>query len=523
MFETKRLLKVPENRKVRNDLRKAVRLHFAENKVLPPSNLETLEIHAEKILSKLNLNSEFLDFTIVLAGNEIWRETVASVPFNRRLLLLPQCLKSQLSCKAEIDELGLICAGCGSCKIDSILSRAEELGYSTLVAEGTTVAIGLVEEGSIDAVIGVSCMSVLQKSFEPVTQAAVPAIGIPLLYEGCVETTADYDWLFSEMELFAENEKIRPISVSLIKNDVLNYFTGENLQKHFNSESVTAKLAAKMMGMGGHRMRPLLSVLAYQSYTKDFSEKVQESLSVIIECFHKASLIHDDIEDDEDERYGQPTIHRTEGIPVAINVGDYLIGKGYMMLANNSVNAEIISKCLKVVAASHTRLSEGQGDDIRLYKNIFNLSVDDITGIFSQKTGEAVKVALLTGAICGNAPEIDLTHLKAFSEFFGIAYQIRDDLNEYREENDLKNAFDFPFLLVLLNLELKGSGISLKDLIHGYKLNGLAKEFEKFEIEKKAETWLDQFLQKCYQELDQLLNLKLRLSLYAVMGKVFKK
>lgn len=127
---------------------------------------------------------------------------VAATPFDRRLLLLPQCLKNTQSCQAELDSLGLICAGCKGCQIDSVLNKAEALGYTTLVAEGTTVAVGLVEEGAIDAVIGVSCMPVLQRSFEPVSRAAVPVLGLPLLYDGCENTNVDYGWLFEEMHHF---------------------------------------------------------------------------------------------------------------------------------------------------------------------------------------------------------------------------------------------------------------------------------------------------------------------------------
>jgi geranylgeranyl diphosphate synthase, type II len=116
---------------------------------------------------------------MVLLGNEIWRETVMATPFNRRLLLLPQCLRNDSQCQGVFDELGLNLFRLPGLPNRFYFNKAEKLGYTTLVAEGTTVAIGLVEEGAIDAVIGVSCMSVLQRSFKPVTRAALPGIGIP--------------------------------------------------------------------------------------------------------------------------------------------------------------------------------------------------------------------------------------------------------------------------------------------------------------------------------------------------------
>jgi len=269
MVKRKIILKVPKNRSLREMLRKEVAMYVSVHKILPPSNMETLENESKRLLTKLNQNNEYLDFTMVLFGNEIWRDVVAATPFHRRLLLLPQCLRNNLQCKGVFDDMGLVCAGCKSCQLDHILEKAEQLGYATLVAEGTTVAIGLVEEGSIDAVIGVSCMPVLQNSFEPVTRAAVPAIGLPLLHDGCENTSLDYGWLFSEMEQFNENREISPLSVSQIKNQVSEYFSEENLKKYFPKNTETEKLALKTMALGGQRMRPLLALLAYQSYSEN--------------------------------------------------------------------------------------------------------------------------------------------------------------------------------------------------------------------------------------------------------------
>lgn len=522
MAAKKRILKVPKDKQIRDLLRKEVAVFAAENKILPPASFDVLENYAKEILNKLGVDEEFIDFTIVMLGNETWRDVVNATPFHRRLLLLPQCLRNNLQCKGVFDELGLLCSGCKGCQIDDILGKAEELGYSTLVAEGTTVAIGLVEEGSIDAVIGVSCMPVLQNSFEPVSKAAVPVIGLPLLYDGCTNTSLDYDWLFSEIEQTSEISELRPLSVSMIKNQLDKYFEEESLKKFFPGTTVTEKLALKTMALGGHRMRPQLSLLAYQSYSEMILEDAQSALAIIIECFHKASLVHDDIQDDEDFRYEQPALHISEGIPVAINIGDYLIGKGYQILANISCDPVVKAQCLQVVAASHISLSEGQGADIRLHENIAQKSVDEVLKIFEQKTGEAVKVALLMGAIAGNASESELKILSDFSEYFGIAYQIRDDLNELRETNELKHAFDFPFLLTLLNQSINGHSPTFTEIIHTDDLSILLENFEKYQIEIAADKYLENYVSKCYKELDKLQNQKLRLSLYSVVGKVFK-
>lgn len=522
MKATKQLQKVPRDKKLRELLRNESARVVANSRMLPPSGMEILENIAKQIIERVKVSTEYLHFTMILLGNEIWREVVSATPFQRRLLLLPQCLRNNLQCKGVFDEMGLLCAGCKSCQLDNILSKAEQLGYATLVAEGTTVAIGLVEEGSIDAVIGVSCMPVLQNSFAPVTRAAVPAIGLPLLFDGCENTSLDYGWLFTEIEQLSGNNAFSPLSVSLLKNKVNEYFTPESLTAFFPGNSETEIHARNMMAMGGQRMRPLLTVLAYQSYAAEINEKIQVSLAMVIECFHKASLLHDDIQDNAEVRYEKPTLHKTDGIPVAINVGDYLVGKGYHILSQSQCDPVVHARCLGVVSASHLKLSEGQGADILLQKNITNTSVESMLRIFEQKTGEAVKVALMTGAIAGNAPDKDIEHLSKFSEWFGIAYQIRDDLNEFRGESERKYPFDFPFLLALLNQSMNGESLKFPEMLVNDNFEILLENLVKFKAEEKAGQYLQQYVANCYAELDELQNPKIRLSLYGIMGKVFK-
>ena len=132
------ILQVPEKALTRNRLRKAARELVARKGIVPPVNFEFIWQMADEVIAQTETDNSFREFAVVVCGNEIWRPIVAATPYNRRLLLLPQCLKNNSACHAEIDELGLICAGCQSCQIDAILQKAEALGYATLVAEGTT-------------------------------------------------------------------------------------------------------------------------------------------------------------------------------------------------------------------------------------------------------------------------------------------------------------------------------------------------------------------------------------------------
>ncbi|MDP2335503.1 MAG: polyprenyl synthetase family protein [Bacteroidota bacterium] len=517
------ILVVPEQALTRNRLRKVARELVAERGILPPASFSLISQLAEEVIGRTDTDSQFTEFAMVVCGNEIWRQVVAATPYNRRLLLLPQCLKNNSSCNAAIDQLGLICAGCQSCQIDSILQKAESLGYATLVAEGTTVAVSLVLDGSIDAVIGVSCMSVLQKSFEPVSRAAVPVIGIPLLFEGCAETDVDNRWLNDELIAFQENERFRTLSVSVLKEKVRLFFSEETLAEIFGpADDQTCQLAIQSMLNGGQRIRPLLTALAYSAYTSRISEEILSSLSIVVECFHKASLIHDDVEDNDDFRYDTETIHKLNGTAVAINTGDFLLGKGYEMLGKLPLEPVKLAACYQLVSNGHVALSMGQGADLLASSHHTILSLDQQLQIFERKTGSAIRVALLLGAVAADAPESDRTILKTFSGYFGMAYQIKDDLDEFRDANEHTQPVDYPLLLSLL--AQNSDETSLKILRQLYSENDrlqITSLIHEKEIDHKAEQLLHEFTNKAYRELDKLENLKMKLSLYTVLGKIF--
>jgi geranylgeranyl diphosphate synthase type II len=510
------ILTVPQDRALRNKLLHEVRMLVQKVKVQPPVPFEQMEQLAMDLLKKLGVSEEYINFTIILLGNESWHEIVEATPFNRRLLLLPQCLRNNESCKGVFDELGLNCAACKACPVDDILVKAENLGYATLVAEGTTVAIGLVEEGAIDAVIGVSCMPVLQKSFEKVTNAAVPVIGIPLMFDGCVNTKVDLDWLNDEIGVHEPNTQMQPISISGLNNQIQDFFEGELLDAYFNSKNETQKIAKEYVQIGGQRMRPLIAALCYTAYANVPTDEVLYPLLLVIECFHKASLIHDDIEDHAEMRYNQPTAHKKYGTAMAINIGDYLIGKGYHILAQLPVESQLMAKGLKRVSQSHLTLTEGQGADI-LYNegHYVQHGTEEIIQIFKDKTGEAIKVALLLGAIFGKADETELEILTHFSDLFGVSYQIRDDLNEFRAKENGEKISDFPFLSALL---YGAEGESDNNEMSRFRRVVLERG-----LDEKADGILSNYVQLCYNELDKLSNSKLRLSLYSVLGKIFRQ
>ena len=150
-----------------------------------------------------------------LLTNEFWREQVAAIPFNRRLLLLPHCLKNAEGCPADYDEFGLDCRKCGACSVADFKTKAEDLGYKVLVSEGTPIVLKIIVTGHVDAIVGVACLNVLEKAFDKILLAGIPCVAAPLLSSNCRSTSVDDDWVSELIDLHTaaagdEDEDLRP-------------------------------------------------------------------------------------------------------------------------------------------------------------------------------------------------------------------------------------------------------------------------------------------------------------------------
>ena len=142
--------------------------------------------------------------------------------------------------------------------------------------------------------------------------------------------------------------------------------------------AATEALAYDFLAKGGKYSRPFITLAVYDALTggkgtlphgdqhiAGFSDSIRRA-AASIETFHKASLVHDDIEDDDPFRYGDETLHRKYGTPTAINVGDFLIGMGYRLVCRETRNlgADAVADILSCLAEAHTKLSEGQGAEL---------------------------------------------------------------------------------------------------------------------------------------------------------------
>ena len=437
---------IPPTKPERDRLLRAIEGYVRETKPVPPLTLDELRAHSEHVARLAGTDGKYRDYVSVLVNNAAWSETLARIPFGRRLLLLPQCLRDRERCSADIDEFGLVCKRCGLCEIHRLQREAERLGYVVLVAEGTVVVTSLIESRKIEGVVGVSCLEGLERVFPFVEAAAIPSIAIPLLQNGCANTSLDLDWVWDALHLTSD-DRTRRLDLDALRATVDSWFTPDGLDAAMGvARTETERIARAWLAKSGKRWRPFLAVCAFQALQEAPEAPLPDGLrqiAVAVECFHKASLVHDDIEDGDALRYGDKTLHEEYGIPIALNVGDFLLGEGYRMIAECDGLPAGKAEMLRAATGGHRTLCLGQGEELSWRRRPEPLSTVHVLDIFRQKTAPAFEVALRLGVIYaqGNGGLWDV--LNECSDALGIAYQIRDDLEDFevpRSQAPLGNA-----------------------------------------------------------------------------------
>jgi geranylgeranyl diphosphate synthase, type II len=230
------------------------------------------------------------------------------------------------------------------------------------------------------------------------------------------------------------DDKTYRLDLDGIRREVQGWFEAASLDRLMGPPAdETGRIAREWMMKAGKRWRPFLTACAFQALRENPNDPFDDTLrqaAVAVECFHKASLIHDDIEDADQTRYGEAALHETYGQAVALNVGDYLLGEGYRLLATLDAPAEAKVEMLRAAAEGHRTLTEGQGMELvwaRAPKTLTSLQVLDI---FRRKTAPAFEVALRVGGALAGASDDVRDVFARYSEALGIAYQIRDDLDD---------------------------------------------------------------------------------------------
>lgn len=181
---------------------------------------------------------------------------------------------------------------------------------------------------------------------------------------------------------------------------------------------------------GGKMMRPSLCIATARAFGANLEEALGSAIA--IELMHNALLIHDDIEDESEERRGRPTLHLLHGVPLAINAGDLLSLLSLRPLMDNisMLGPELALRILEETDLMARETAEGQAMELGWrQENSTALSTTDYLEMVLKKTCWLATIyPIRVGALIGTRGQADPDAFFRFGFFLGASFQIQDDL-----------------------------------------------------------------------------------------------
>lgn len=178
----------------------------------------------------------------------------------------------------------------------------------------------------------------------------------------------------------------------------------------------------------GKRFRPTLCLLVYNALSGVYDKALPAAAA--IELIHNFSLIHDDIEDMDEERRHKPTVWKLWGISQAINVGDgmhVLANLAALRMADLGVTSEKVVEVLRILNETIITLCEGQYLDMS-FEDRLNITIDMYLDMIRRKTAALVEASAWIGATLATKDEAKINNFRGFGRNIGLAFQIIDDI-----------------------------------------------------------------------------------------------
>ena len=459
-----------------------------------------LRQQAALLVGRAGGSQDHVGWMMVTLVSEYWRGRLAALPSGRKLLLLPDCPL----CAGDDHEAAGVPGTCGpGCGIATIWAAARDSGWAVEPTSRAVSAIGSLLAGQYDGVLGVARLRDLEKAFGMLPAFALPVAAVP--YEplpprrerpaSCAAALAaesiDVDWVLGLLGV--AGGAAAPVGDYLpLLREAAEMFTPPALAGLadrlgtpglLGSGSVgpaaqvppldaAAAISADFLTRGGKFLRPFITLAAFDAVAADRAEagdrgepaagrEAARAAAVAIEIFHKASLVHDDIEDDDAMRYGRATLHVERGLPSALNAGDYLLGAGYRIItALPGVATGPLRDAVAILADAHVRLAKGQGAEL-WWRDAAGrqLTAAEALAIYGLKTSPAFEAAIAMGIRLAGVAPAAAAAIDRYALHVGTGFQVLNDLKDWEGdlENDRRAAGDLlggrPTLLWALALE----------------------------------------------------------------------
>ena len=187
-----------------------------------------------------------------------------------------------------------------------------------------------------------------------------------------------------------------------------------------SDEPLLTDIARYVIGAGGKRIRPMVTLLSFQAAEGTEWQKIID-VAACMELIHSATLIHDDINDVGTLRRGKPPAYVKFGTHEALVAGDFLFVKAF------AIGGRYGDEVIRVTEKACTSLAEGE---IRQKRNRANvgLEVPEYLAVVERKTASPIAAGAQVGALVGNGTPEQVRALGEYGRNLGIAFQIVDDV-----------------------------------------------------------------------------------------------
>lgn len=219
-------------------------------------------------------------------------------------------------------------------------------------------------------------------------------------------------------------------------------------------DKIIEKSILELLNSGGKMLRPAFTVIA--SKFGDYNEERVIALASVIEMFHMATLVHDDVIDDAELRRGKETVQAKYGKNYAVYIGDYLFCLCFRILATTSSIERGVDVDTKVMS----RICMGEVEQLNSRFNK-DVSIKDYLKRISGKTAELFSLSLYIGAAESSCDKKTCRLFWEIGHNIGMAFQIIDDILDYvgtdeeigkKSGNDIKDGiYTLPLLLAMKN------------------------------------------------------------------------
>jgi hypothetical protein len=164
------------------------------------SGMFFFESPVKTIFRTFGVNDSRIDRIAIGLKNKAICPTFRKIPYARRAIFVPQCVRS-IRCPAALSPEGIMCKDCGACGIGAARKEAKKLGYQFFIVPGSSFILRLMRQYQPQAIIGVGCLCEVREGLDMMHRGKIPAMGVILDKSGCIATTLNWEKLYEIMNL----------------------------------------------------------------------------------------------------------------------------------------------------------------------------------------------------------------------------------------------------------------------------------------------------------------------------------